>query len=109
VFFLMLIIIFIDKLKVDEKNKIIISMYLTGVFIYFLFFDMGIYARRFSSLYKISDIILIPNLLNAIKDENKYLRIIIYIMFILIVTSRVIAVFGNPSGNYIPYNFLWNY
>jgi hypothetical protein len=108
-FFLMLIILFIDKLKVDRKNKIIITMYLTGVFIYFLFFDMGIYARRFSSLYKISDIILIPNLLNEIKDQNVYYRVIIYIIFILIVTYRVISVFGNVAGNYIPYNFLWNY
>ncbi|TMW72246.1 EpsG family protein [Alteribacter natronophilus] len=107
IFFIVLIFIFIDKILLKyQSSKVFIWSYMINSGIYFFFTEYQIFARRLSLPFKIVEIILIAMMISVIK--NKYLKILVFFVFSIIYLSNLIATIQNPSGHYIPYEFLFN-
>lgn len=101
---LILIIYFINKL--DNKEILLSKLYFLGANIYFLLFQIGIFAGRFGVFFKFVDIVLIPSLIIKFKVDKNLKRILIFI-YILIITIRLFSQFITYPQVYLPYKFFW--
>lgn len=102
-----LVLIYFDNLINKYRNsKLLIWSYILGSSIYFFFIEYQIFARRLSSYFKIVDIILLTMIIGTVK--NKYLKLVVFVIFSMLYLANLFATVNNPSGNYFPYLFIFS-
>lgn len=99
-----LIFIFYNEIKSSKSMFILSQSYILSVVIYFLFNNISELARRVSTPYRISEIILIPFLINNIK--SKYLRLIVFLIFLILISFRLISIINNGYDSLVPFKII---
>lgn len=110
--YIMNIVVYISLLFIrGKKNNNIYSycnLYCFGILIYFIFLNIAIYASRFSEVYMIISILLVPLLIDfkVKKNSNKYIIIVLYVLFLSLFYMKEIL---DGKDLYLPYkNWLFN-
>lgn len=99
----------LERKRKDKNDNSTVRMYysltLIGV-ILMIFTTVTNNAMRIANYYHIFIILLIPAVIKNI--ENKYIRFIITMLFIVGITAVYIYFLTTPSDhNYVPYKFFW--
>ena len=95
-----------SNLRLDYKFQGLLSLYVFGVFIYFVTLPISVVLIRFSFAFDVIQVILLPLVLRTIPYKSRLLWFILWSIFFM--GRFYITLYGNYYDLYVPYKSIFS-